>query len=194
MRIKRFNEGVQSTSNIVFLGPPGSGKGTMTNLLKDEYSYKLICTGDMLRAEKKSGSELGKKIATLIDDGKLVPDEIVDEMVESKLKILSGSILLDGYPRTITQAETLDTLLDNVKVVWLEVPEDVTIKRNLERGKKSNRPDDANEEVIRKRLDAYNKESKPVKDFYKKTNRVIEIDGEGEIDVVFERIKKILNI
>ena len=194
MRIKRFNEGVQSTPNIVFLGPPGSGKGTMTNLLKDEYSYKLICTGDMLRAEKKSGSELGKKIATLIDDGKLVPDEIVDEMVESKLKILSGSILLDGYPRTITQAETLDTLLDNVKVVWLEVPEDVTIKRNLERGKKSNRPDDANEEVIRKRLDAYNKESKPVKDFYKKTNRVIEIDGEGEIDVVFERIKKILNI
>ena len=95
MRIKRFNEGVQSTPNIVFLGPPGSGKGTMTNLLKDEYSYKLICTGDMLRAEKKSGSELGKKIATLIDDGKLVPDEIVDEMVESKLKILSGSILLD---------------------------------------------------------------------------------------------------
>jgi adenylate kinase len=194
MRIKRFNEQNQNLSNIIFIGPPGAGKGTMTNLLKDEHNYNLICTGDMLRAEKKSGSDLGKKVAKLIDDGNLVPDEIVDEMVETKLKNIPGPYLLDGYPRTISQAETLDKLLDNIQVIWLEVPEEVTIQRNLKRGEKSNRPDDANEEVIKKRLDAYNKESKPVKDFYKKSNRVIEIDGEGEIDEVFERIKKVLNI
>jgi len=194
MRIKRFNEQNQNLSNIIFTGPPGAGKGTMTNLLKDEHNYNLICTGDMLRAEKKSGSDLGKKVAKLIDDGNLVPDEIVDEMVENKLKNMPGPYLLDGYPRTISQAETLDKLLDNIQVIWLEVPEEVTIQRNLKRGEKSNRPDDANEEVIKKRLDAYNKESKPVKDFYKKSNRVIEIDGEGEIDEVFERIKKVLNI
>jgi adenylate kinase len=194
MRIKRFNEQNQNLSNIIFTGPPGAGKGTMTNLLKDDHNYNLICTGDMLRAEKKSGSDLGKKVAKIIDDGNLVPDEIVDEMVENKLKNMPGPYLLDGYPRTISQAETLDKLLDNIQVIWLEVPEEVTIQRNLKRGEKSNRPDDANEEVIKKRLDAYNKESKPVKDFYKKSNRVIEINGEGEIDEVFERIKKVLNI
>jgi|688.fasta_scaffold54702_6 adenylate kinase len=194
MRIKRFNEQNQNLSNIIFLGPPGSGKGTMTNLLKDEVGYNLVCTGDILRAEKKSGSELGKKIAGLIDAGNLVPDEIVDEMIENELSKVDGPVLLDGYPRTIAQAENLDRLLDNLTVVWLDVPEDVTIQRNLERGKTSKRPDDANVDVIKQRLDNYNKETAPVKEWYDKSNRVIEVDGVGPIPEVLERIKSSLNI
>lgn len=194
MRIKRFNEQNQNLSNIIFLGPPGSGKGTMTNLLKDEAGYNLVCTGDILRAEKKSGSELGKKIAGLIDRGNLVPDEIVDGMIENELSKVNGPVLLDGYPRTIAQAENLDRLLNNLTVVWLDVPEEVTIQRNLERGKTSKRPDDANVDVIKQRLDNYNKETAPVKEWYDKSNRVIEVDGVGPIPEVLERIKSSLNI
>jgi adenylate kinase len=194
MRIKRFNEQNQNLSNIIFLGPPGSGKGTMTNLLKDEMEYNLVCTGDILRTEKKSGSELGKKIADLIDKGNLVPDEIVDEMIQNELNKVTGPVLLDGYPRTIAQAENLDKLLDNLTVIWLDVPEEVTIERNLERGRTSKRPDDANVDVIKQRLDNYNKETEPVKEWYEKTNRVVEVDGVGSIPEVLKRIKKSLNI
>jgi adenylate kinase len=194
MRIKRFNEQNQNLSNIIFLGPPGSGKGTMTNLLKDEMEYNLVCTGDILRTEKKSGSELGKKISDLIDKGNLVPDEIVDEMIQNELNKVTGPVLLDGYPRTIAQAENLDKLLDSVSVIWLDVPEEVTIQRNLERGKTSKRPDDANVDVIKQRLDNYNKETAPVKEWYSKTGRVVEVDGIGSIPEVLERIKKSLDI
>lgn len=194
MRIKRFNEQNQNLSNIIFLGPPGSGKGTMTNLLKDEMEYNLVCTGDILRTEKKSGSELGKKISDLIDKGNLVPDEIVDEMIQNELNKVTGPVLLDGYPRTIAQAENLDKLLDSVTVIWLDVPEEVTIQRNLERGKTSKRPDDANVDVIKQRLDNYNKETAPVKEWYSKTGRVVEVDGIGSIPEVLERIKKSLDI
>jgi len=193
MRIKRFNEQTkQNPPNVIMIGPPGAGKGTMTNLLKDEFGYKLICTGDLLRVEKKSGSDLGKKIAQLIDNGNLVPDEIVDKMIETELSKVTGSVLLDGYPRTIAQAENLDSLLDNVTVIWLDVPEEVTIQRNLERGKTSNRPDDANVDVIKQRLDNYNKETAPVKEWYDKSNRVIEVDGVGSIPEVLKRIKDVL--
>jgi adenylate kinase len=192
MRIKRFNE--KNLPNIIMIGPPGAGKGTMTNLLKEEVGYNLICTGDILRAEKKSGSELGKKIANLIDKGNLVPDEIVDEMIENELSKLDEPILLDGYPRTIAQAENLDKLLDNVTVIWLDVPQEVTIQRNLERGKTSKRPDDANVDVIKQRLDNYNKETLPVKEWYEKTNRVVEVDGVGSIPEVLKRLKGILGV
>jgi adenylate kinase len=192
MRIKRFNE--KNLPNIIMIGPPGAGKGTMTNLLKEEVGYNLICTGDILRAEKKSGSELGKKIANLIDKGNLVPDEIVDEMIENELSKLDEPILLDGYPRTIAQAENLDKLLDNVTVIWLDVPQEVTIQRNLERGKTSKRPDDVNVDVIKQRLDNYNKETLPVKEWYEKTNRVVEVDGVGSIPEVLKRIKSVLGV
>jgi len=195
MRIKRFNEkNLPNIPNIIMIGPPGAGKGTMTNLLKEEVGYNLICTGDILRAEKKSGSELGKKIANLIDKGNLVPDEIVDEMIENELSKLDEPILLDGYPRTIAQAENLDKLLDNVTVIWLDVPQEVTIQRNLERGKTSKRPDDANVDVIKQRLDNYNKETLPVKEWYEKTNRVVEVDGVGSIPEVLKRIKSVLGV
>jgi adenylate kinase len=191
-KIMKFNQ--HKLPNVIMIGPPGAGKGTMTNLLKDEAGYNLVCTGDILRAEKKSGSELGKKIAGLIDRGNLVSDEIVDGMIENELSKVNGPVLLDGYPRTIAQAENLDRLLNNLTVVWLDVPEEVTIQRNLERGKTSKRPDDANVDVIKQRLDNYNKETAPVKEWYDKSNRVIEVDGVGPIPEVLERIKSSLNI
>ena len=126
--------------------------------------------------------------------GNLVPDEIVDGMIENELSKLNGPVLLDGYPRTIAQAENLDRLLDNLTVIWLDVPEEVTIQRNLERGKTSKRPDDANVDVIKQRLDNYNKETAPFKEWYDKSNRVIEVDGVGPIPEVLERIKSSLNI
>jgi adenylate kinase len=186
--IKRFNE----MPNLVFLGPPGAGKGTMSNILSKEYGFNIICTGDLLRSEKNSGSDLGKKIANLIDNGKLVPDDIVDEIVEKEINKFNDSIILDGYPRTIKQAENLDRLLNDIKVIWMDIPEELTIERNLERGKTSNRPDDSNKDVIKTRLDDFYKESLPVKDWYKKTNRVDLVDASGSIDEVLEIIKSLI--
>ena len=115
-------------------------------------------------------------------------------MIENELSKLNGPVLLDGYPRTIAQAENLDRLLDNLTVIWLDVPEEVTIQRNLERGKTSKRPDDANVDVIKQRLDNYNKETAPVKEWYEKTNRVVEVDGVGPISEVLDRIKATLGM
>ena len=126
--------------------------------------------------------------------GNLVPDEIVDGMIENELSKLNGPVLLDGYPRTIAQAENLDRLLDNLTVIWLDVPEEVTIQRNLERGKTSKRPDDANVDVIKQRLDNYNKETAPVKEWYEKTIRVVEVDGVGSIPEVLKKIKETLGM
>ena len=141
--------------------------------------------------------ELAKKLNTQIlsADARQCFKELnigVARPSENELSKVNGSVLLDGYPRTIAQAENLDRLLDNLTVIWLDVPEDVTIQRNLERGKTSKRPDDANVDVIKQRLDNYNKETAPVKEWYDKSNRVIEVDGVGPIPEVLERIKSFL--
>lgn len=187
-KILKFNQ--YRLPNVVIAGPPGSGKGTVSKLLKDEFGYSLISMGDILREEKKSGSELGKEISKLIDAGNLVPDEMVDSIMDKEVKKLKPPFLVDGYPRTIGQAKHLDTIMDDVVVIWLNVSEETTIKRNLERGKKSNRPDDSNVDVIKKRLDNYDESSLPLKKFYKKSDKIIEIDGEGTVEEVFELAKK----
>ena len=154
------------------MGPPGAGKGTVCSRIVNEYNYKLICAGDLLREEKASGSELGNEIASIIDKGNLVPDEMITEIIFNEMSkpLKSGTFfLIDGYPRTIGQAN------------------------DLERGKTSGRPDDANIEVIKKRIQNYNEISAPLKDFYGK--RVIEINGEGTPDEVYnEVIKNIIKL
>lgn len=180
--------------NLVIMGPPGAGKGTICNKIISEYRYNLICAGDLLREEKSSGSKLGKKIADIIDAGNLVPDEMITTIISNELKkpVRHGTFfLIDGYPRTKKQALSLDRMLNITKVIWMDVSEETTIKRNLERGKISGRPDDANIEVIRERLKNYNKVSKPLKNFYE--NRLTEINGEGTPDEVYhELIKNII--
>ena len=178
-----------SAINLVLMGPPGSGKGTMTNMLRGDFPYKLICAGDILRAEKASGSKLGKKIAQIIDKGNLVPDEVIDELMFKEISKgirIDESFLIDGYPRTVKQAVNLDAMINVPVVVWLNVSDETTIKRNLNRGLTSGRPDDANEDVIRQRLENFKSISLPVKEYYGK--KIVEIDGEGTIDEVYQRI------
>src|ERR1035437_6936382 len=135
--------------NILIIGPPGAGKSTLTKKLVEEFNYKLICSGDLLRAEKISGSNLGKKIASIIDSGELVSDEIVNKIILNEFKKpieLGKYFLIDGYPRTTEQASNLNGMINVPIVVWLNVSNETTIRRNLNRGLISGRADDVNED------------------------------------------------
>ena len=171
------------------MGGPGSGKGTICKKLIEEFNYKLICAGDLLREEKSSGSELGNQIGKLIDAGNLVPDNIITDIIYNEFKKptkLGNFFLIDGYPRSIKQAISLSQMINVQIVLWLEVSDETTIKRNLNRGLTSGRPDDANEEIIKKRLDNYKEMSVPIKRYY--NDCIVEIDGEGTPDEVYQRI------
>jgi adenylate kinase len=171
------------------MGGPGSGKGTICKKLVNDFNYKLISAGDLLREEKSSGSELGKQIATLIDAGNLVPDNVITDIIYNEFKKptkLGNFFLIDGYPRSIKQAISLSQMINVQIVLWLEVSDETTIKRNLNRGLTSGRPDDANEDIIKKRLDNYKEMSIPIKRYY--DDCIVEIDGEGTPDEVYQRI------
>ena len=171
------------------MGGPGSGKGTICKKLIEEFNYKLICAGDLLREEKSSGSELGKQIGKLIDAGNLVPDNIITDIIYNEFKKptkLGNFFLIDGYPRSIKQSISLSQMINVQIVLWLEVSDETTIKRNLNRGLTSGRPDDANEDIIKKRLDNYKEMSIPIKRYY--DDCIVEIDGEGTPDEVYQRI------
>lgn len=175
--------------NIIMLGPPGSGKGTISEKLINKFNYKYICAGDLLRLEKASGSELGKEIAKIIDGGNLVPDKMITEIMLneiSKPKPISQYFLIDGYPRTLRQADDLSKMLNPGIVLWLEVSEEETIRRNLKRGQISNRPDDADEVVIKKRIKNYWDVSSPLKTYY--SDKIVSINGEGTKEEVYQRV------
>lgn len=175
--------------NIVIMGPPGSGKGTVCKRLVEDFNYRYICAGDLLREEKASGSSLGKQIASIIDQGNLVPDEMITKIMFreiSKPISINQSYLIDGYPRTIKQARDLDRMINVTIVIWLDVSDETTIQRNLKRGKTSGRPDDSNVEIIKQRIQNYKKDSLPLKDYYGQI--IIEIDGEGTPGEVYNNI------
>lgn len=187
--------------NIVIFGAPGSGKGTQSDKLIEHYNLFHISTGDVLRDNIKRGTELGKIAKGFIDQGQLVPDELIIDILaqvldENKANATDG-VIFDGFPRTIPQAEALEQLLADRgtkidAVVGLEVPEDELIKRILLRGQMSGRSDD-NEETARKRLDTYHNQTSPLKAYYEQQGKYRAINGLGSIDDIFELIKDSLD-
>lgn len=181
--------------NIVIFGAPGSGKGTQSDKIIAEYGVEHISTGDVLRAEIKNNTELGQTAAKFINDGKLVPDSLIVDMLASTLdakgKDIKG-VIFDGFPRTIAQAEALNVMLAErgqqvSTVIGLEVEDDELIKRIILRGKTSGRADD-NEETAKKRLATYYSQTLPLKDFYIKEGKYAKIEGMGSIDEIYASI------
>ena len=186
--------------NIVLFGPPGAGKGTQSEKLIEKYKLVHISTGDILRAERAAGTELGKKANSFIEKGELVPDDVVIGMVSNKIEenINSNGFIFDGFPRTQLQAISLDSLLSKFsihiqKMIALEVDEDELTKRLLLRGQTSGRADDKDEETIRNRFKVYNSETFPLIEFYKLQGKYIGINGMNTIDEVFDDISKIVD-
>ena len=186
--------------NIVLFGAPGCGKGTQAARLKEHYGIEHVSTGEVIRGEIKGGTKLGLEMKSYIESGRLAPDEIVVGMVANYVadhRDVKGCIY-DGFPRTTVQAEAFDKMLekDGLKVnimVDIQVPEEELIRRILLRGKDSGRADDANEEVIRGRLDVYHKQTEVVANYYKAQGKYASVDGLGTIDEIFERIVKVID-
>ena len=177
--------------NIVLFGPPGSGKGTQSQLLINQYHLIHLSTGDILRGEIAQGTELGQKAKSIMDRGDLVPDEVVISMIRSILEKTPNAtgFIFDGFPRTTAQAKSLDQMLDELNtsistMLSLEVAEDELTNRLLERGKSSGRADDANESIIRNRIQEYKNKTAPLKEFYTQQNKLQSIEGVGSIDVI----------
>jgi len=186
--------------NIIIFGAPGSGKGTQSDKIIAEYGVAHISTGDVLRAEIKAGTELGNTATQYINDGKLVPDAIIIDMLANVLDKQGNEVpgvIFDGFPRTIAQAEALDEMLakrgQNVSVViGLEVDDEELINRIVARGKTSGRADD-NVETAKKRLDTYYSQTLPLKDFYIKQGKYAKINGVGTIEGIYADIKKAID-
>ncbi|WP_434687645.1 adenylate kinase [Pseudanabaena minima] len=179
---------------VILMGPPGAGKGTQGEILAEAWQVPKIAPGDIFRAEIKQGTELGLKVKSFSDSGRLVPDEVVIEVIESRLRQPDTQVgwILDGFPRTVAQAEALDALLAEINqpydaVVNLDVPDQFLVARLLARAIDQGRADDT-EEVIKNRLEEYNAKTRPLLEFYGK--HVTQIDGTPSMPEVTETIKK----
>ena len=180
--------------NIVIFGAPGSGKGTQSERIVEKYGINHISTGDVLRAEIKNGTELGKTAKGYIDQGQLIPDELMIDILASVFDSFKDSkgVIFDGFPRTIAQAEALKKMLaergqDVSVMVDLEVPEDELMVRLIKRGKDSGRADD-NKETIKKRLHVYHSQTAPLIDWYKNEKKYQHINGLGTMEGIFAEI------
>ena len=186
--------------NIVIFGAPGSGKGTQSDLIIENYGLEHISTGDVLRNEIKKGTELGKTAQSYIDKGNLIPDEL---MVSILAKVYDDfgrghkGVIFDGFPRTIPQAEALKKMLDErgdkvAAMIELDVPEDELMQRLIKRGQESGRADD-NEETIKKRLVVYHSQTQPLIEWYKQEGLHHHINGSGTLERIFSDIQKVID-
>ena len=183
--------------NIIICGAPGSGKGTQSALIKDKYNLLHLSTGDLLRAEIAAKSDLGRVAESYIANGQLVPDSMIIDILDKAISEREAAatyngLILDGFPRTVAQAEALEGLLKKhgkklSVLLDLAVDEAELVDRLIKRGQTSGRSDD-NLETIKKRLDVYHEKTEPVNDYYKKQGKYVAIPGMGSIDEIFGRI------
>ena len=180
---------------FILFGPPGAGKGTQATAMVEKYNLCHISTGELLRNEIASGSELGMKAKALIEAGSLVPDEVVEGMIENKFKTVKNveGFLLDGFPRTIAQAEALDAMLAKTgeavtSVVSIMIPDSLIMERIKHRAAIEGRADDAKEETVNNRIKTYHEKTEPLIDFYKKADKYAEVEGTGGIEDVRTKI------
>ena len=186
--------------NIVIFGAPGAGKGTQSDKMIEKYGFGHISTGDVLRTEIKNGTELGKTAKGYIDNGQLIPDELMIDILASVYDSFGKEhkgVIFDGFPRTIPQADALKAMLAErghkiAAMIELFVPEDELMKRLILRGQQSGRSDD-NEETIKKRLNVYHTQTSPLIDWYEKEGIHHHVEGLGTIDEIFGRIESVID-
>ena len=185
---------------FILFGPPGAGKGTQATAMVEKYNLHHISTGALLRKEIAAGTELGLQAKTLIEQGCLVPDEVVEGMIENEFKTVKGvdGFLLDGFPRTLPQADALDAILAKTSeevtaTVSIMIPDEMIMERIKGRALKEGRADDASEEIINNRIATYHNQTEPLIEYYSKAGKYYEIDGVGTIEEVKERIFTVMD-
>lgn len=183
---------------IILMGAPGAGKGTQARLLEKAIGLPHVSTGDLFRYNLEQETELGTLANTYMDKGELVPDEVTVAMVKERLSQpdCSDGAILDGFPRTLAQAEALDSMLDELGgridiVVYIEVDTEVLVERLLKRAEKEGRADD-NEETIRNRMRVYREQTQPLLDFYEERGLLVKVDGDQSIEGVHADVKAVV--
>jgi adenylate kinase len=181
-------------TRLIFLGPPGSGKGTQSQTLAENLHIPHISTGEILRQAMKEQTPLGIKAQSYVDSGELVPDQLVQDLVQERLnqQDAQSGWILDGFPRKVTQAVFLEELLEKIhqsgeKVVNLDAPDEVVVTRLLARGRK-----DDSEEVIRRRLEVYRTETAPLIDYYRDRQKLLTVNGDQPQEEVTSELHKVI--
>jgi adenylate kinase len=181
---------------IILLGPPGSGKGTQAKRLAEAFGYLHLSTGDMLREEVKKASPLGQQAKAIMEKGELVPDDLIVAMITSRLADNDDGIILDGFPRTVSQAEALDEMLGKSgeaidRALLVDVSDAEVTKRLLGRAEIEGRADDT-PQVISNRLEVYKRQTEPIVNYYSTKKKLTRINGEQEIEQVFADLKAVV--
>ncbi len=186
--------------NYIIFGPPGAGKGSQAVILSKRYNLKHISTGDILREEIKNGTKLGLKVKSLMDEGALVSDDIILEIIENVILKAKGytGFLYDGFPRTIYQFNALDGFLQKIgykidAVISLEVKKDVLIRRMLRRAEIEGRADDADIEVVKKRISTYREQTEPLVEIFEKRGNYYPLEGDTTIEQNYNEICAIID-
>jgi adenylate kinase len=184
--------------NVLLLGPQGSGKGTQAKRIEAEYGIPHIATGDMLRTAMEQGTELGRRVKPIVDSGRLVPDDLMIDLIRERLgqPDAEGGFILDGFPRTTRQADALDAMLDEIGrglsiVFEFQLPDDIATERLLKRSALEGRADDT-PEAIAKRLALYHEQTEPLVGHYRLRGNLVGIHGNGSIDEVFTEVQDAL--
>ena len=190
----------QHMTNIVLFGPPGAGKGTQANFLKEKYDLVHISTGDVFRYNIKNETALGMLAKSYMDKGELVPDKVTIDMLNAEVEknADANGFIFDGFPRTNEQAKALADLMDSKDsqinaMIALEVDDEVLVERLLERGKTSGRADDADEGIIRNRIKEYYTKTAILKEYYSEQNKYFGVDGVGSIEAITERLNRVID-